>query len=194
MKPYSITEGELPHARTSIAHHRDWGNRKPIRDGTEYSRSRSTSDARGTQTGHQARRRPAGRVPPLWAEAAQIGRNRAPGDRDGLRAGSSAASAFSLSSLLASLVSGQWLVRRTQRRNDQPALTRSSPVGGMFLAVSGSKSALEETEWCPHQRRRDPSVEQSPRQAAGGAAASGGRAGMLLPCPGGPISGEGGAA
>src|SRR6266700_3623483 len=58
MKPYSITEGDLSHAGTSIAHSRDWGKRKHSRDGTAYSRSRKASAARGIETSHQAMGRP----------------------------------------------------------------------------------------------------------------------------------------
>ena len=67
---------------------------------------------------------------------------------------------------------------RAEGRNHQPAFTRSGSAGRMLLAVSGGKSALEETEWGTHQCGRDPSAHQSARQATGGTAASGGRAGL----------------
>src|SRR6266487_567355 len=160
MKPDSITEGELPHASTSIAHHRDFDNGQSHPNGTADSRSRTASDARGPQTSDQASGRPAGPLPTVWAQRAPIGRNDAPGDRDGLRAGSGSTSALSLSRMSAPLVSGQQLVCRTQGRNDQSALTRSSPAGWLFLALSGSQSALEETERRSNQCGRDSFADQ----------------------------------
>jgi hypothetical protein len=168
MKTYSITEGELSHARTSIAHTRDWRNRKHSPDGTAYSRSRSTGDARGHETSHQAMGRPEPHVSFLWGKAAQTGRNDAPGDRNDLRTRGGAASALSLSGVSAAVVSSQPLVHPAQGRNHQPAFTRSSWAGGVFVAVSSGECRAEEAEWRPNQCGRDPEARQPARQAACG--------------------------
>src|SRR6266567_5973607 len=194
MKVYSITEGDLSHASTSIAHHRDWGKRKHIPDGTTYSRSRSTGDARGIETSHQAMGRPEPHVSFLWGKAAQTGRNDAPEHSHDLRTRGGAASALSLSGVSAAVVSSQPLVHQAQGRNHQPAFTRSSWTGGVFVAVSSGERRAEAAEWRPNQCGRDPSADQPARQAACGAPARGGRASMLLAGLGSPISREGRAA
>jgi hypothetical protein len=68
MKVYSITEGDLSHARTSIAHSRDCSKRKLSRDGTADPRRREACHARGVETGHQTMGRANARVPALWCQ------------------------------------------------------------------------------------------------------------------------------
>src|SRR6266487_3437144 len=68
MKTYSLTEGDFPHARTSIAQDGDSGNRKLKRDGTADPTSRSAGHARGLETSGQAMGRPAPGLSAVWAE------------------------------------------------------------------------------------------------------------------------------
>src|SRR5712692_694532 len=107
MKPYSITEGEFSHARTSIAHHRNCSNRQLNRDGTADPTSRSASHARDVETGHQTLGRANARVPALWGKAAPTRGNGAPEHSHDVRTRAGAATAFSLPGVLASLVSSQ---------------------------------------------------------------------------------------
>src|SRR6266568_3429140 len=95
MKTYSLTEGELPHAGTSIAHNRAGGKRQSHGNGTADSSSRAAGDASRLETSHQAMGRPEPNVSALWRQAASIGRHDAPGDRHALRACAGAAKAFS---------------------------------------------------------------------------------------------------
>src|SRR5436190_15825898 len=108
MKPYSITEGEFSHAGTSIAHHRDWGNCRSVRDRTADPSNRAAGHARSVQTSHQALGRPAAGVSALWGQAAGVsalwgqaappGRNGTSGHRHDFWTSAGAATAFSLSS------------------------------------------------------------------------------------------------
>ena len=75
------------------------------------------------------------------------------------------------------------LWRRTERRNHQPAVTRSSHARGLFVAVSRSSQPAQAAQWSPDQCRRNPAAHQPGRQAARHAKASRGRAGLLLSCP-----------
>src|SRR6266581_3700091 len=74
------------------------------------------------------------------------------GDRNELRTPGGAASALSLSGVLASLVSSQPLVRRVEGRNHQPTFTRSRSAGGMLVAVPSSQSSAQEAECSREQR------------------------------------------
>src|SRR6266516_940692 len=188
MKPYYITEGELSHACTSIAHHRDGRNRQLNPDGRADPRSRSASHARGVEAGHQTMGRSKVRLPSLWGKAAPTGGNRTPGDRHDVRTRSGAPTTLSLPGVWASLVSSHEPVQRTERRNDQPALARSGHAGRMLLALSSGQQPAQAAEWSPDQCRRDPFADQSGRPATSGAAASGGRADMLLCGEGGESS------
>src|SRR6266436_2217233 len=107
MKVYSITEGGLSHASTSITQNGASGKRKLIPNGTTDSRSRSAGHARGIETSDQAMGRAAGLVSSLRRKAAQTGRNDASGDRDCLWTGTSPATTFSLPGVSAALVSSQ---------------------------------------------------------------------------------------
>src|SRR2546421_12522642 len=105
MKTYSITEGEVPHARTSIAQNRDSGNRRSLTDGTADPRSRAAGHARSIETSHQATGRAQQQVSPLWGEATPTGGNGASEHSHDLRTRAGGATTFSLPGVLASLVS-----------------------------------------------------------------------------------------
>src|SRR6266516_361858 len=170
MKTYSLTEGEVPHAGTSIAQNRDSGNRRSLAEGT------------GRTPQH---------VSSLWREATPTRGNGASEHSHDLRTRAGGATAFSLSGVLASLVSSQSAVHRAQRSNDEPAIARSSHAGRMLLALSRGQRHAQAAEWSPNQCARDPEASQPGRQAASRAAARGGRADML-PCrPGGFSNREG---
>src|SRR6266567_693970 len=94
MKTYSLTEGDFPHARTSIAQDGDSGNRKLKRDGT-------AGHARGLETSGQAMGRPAPGLSALWSPGAPTGRNDATSDRHALWTRDGAATALSLSAVWA---------------------------------------------------------------------------------------------
>src|SRR5712692_2207834 len=136
MKHYSITEGEFSHARTSIAHHRDFSNRKLNRDGTADPTSRSASHARGVETDHQTMGRSNALVPSLWGKAAPTGGNRAPDHSHDVRTRTGATTTLSLPGVWASVVSSQPLVRPAQGRNHQYAPARSRHVSRVFVALS----------------------------------------------------------
>src|SRR5216683_1097066 len=180
MKTYSITEGAFSHARTSIAHDRDWRNRKLNRDGRTDPRSGSASDARGIEASDQAMGRAEPHVSTLWGKAAPPGRNDAPGDRDDFRTRGGATTALSLSRVWAPVVPSQCLVRQVEGRNHQCALARSSDAGRVFLAVSSGEQPPKEAERSPNQCGRDPFADQSAGPATGRATARGSRTRMLL--------------
>src|SRR5438270_9229449 len=189
MKTYSLKEGDYPHASTSIAQDGDSGNRKLKRDGTADPTSRTAGHARGLETRGQAMGRPAPGLSALWSPGAPTGRNDTTSDRHALWARDGAATALSLSAVWASVVPGQEPVRRVTRSNRDGALARSSAVGRLFVAVSSSQCHVEKAKFRADQCRRDPSTDQPAWPAAGGAAASGGRAGVLRCCPGARSSG-----
>src|SRR6266702_3879431 len=168
MKTYSLTEGDFPHARTSIAQDGDSGNRKLKRDGT------------ADPTSGQAMGRPAPGLSALWSPGAPTGRNDATSDRHALWTRDGAATALSLSAVWASVVPSQEPVRRVTRRNRDGALARCSAVGGLFVAVSSSQRHVEKAEFRADQCGRDPSTDQPAWPAAGGAAASRGRTRLRL--------------
>src|SRR2546429_7807417 len=184
MKTYSLTEGDFPHASTSIAQDRDSGNRKLNPDGTADPTSRTAGHARSLETSRQAMGRPAPGLSALWSQGAPTGRNDTTSDRHALWARDGAAAALSLSAVWAELLPGQEPVRRVTRRNRDGALARCSAVGGLFVAVSSSQCHLEKAQWRADQCRRDPSADQPAWEASGGAAARGGRAGLHLCWPG----------
>src|SRR5256885_6126682 len=173
MKTYSLTEGDFPHARTSIAQDGDSGNRKLKRDGTADPTSRTAGHARGLETSGQALGRPAPGLSALWSPGAPTGRNDATSDRHALWTRDGAATALSLSAVWASVVPSQEPVRRVTRRNRDGALARCSAVGGLFVAVSSSQRHVEKAQFRPDQCGGDPSPDQPACSAAGGAAASG---------------------
>src|SRR6266480_3767195 len=70
MKTYSLTEGEVPHAGTSIAQNRESGNRRSLAEGTADPTSRAAGHARSIETSHQATGRTPQHVSSLWREAA----------------------------------------------------------------------------------------------------------------------------
>src|SRR2546421_2586895 len=179
MKTYSLTEGEVSHAGTSIAQNRDSGNRRSFTDGTADPTSRAAGYARSIETSHQATGRAQRQVSSLWGEATPTGGSGASEHSHDLRTRAGAATAFSLPGVLASLVSSQSVVHRAQRSNHQSAIARSSHAGRMLLALSRGQRPAQAAEWSPNQCGRDPSADQSAWPAAGGAAASGGRARLL---------------
>src|SRR5689334_12348745 len=120
--------------------------------------------------------RPAPGLSALWSPGAPTGRHDTASDRHALWTRGGAATALSLSSVWTSLVPGEEPVRRVTGRNGDGAFARSSPVGGLFVAISSGQCHLEKAQWSPDQCRRDPSVDQPAGKAAGGAAASGGGA------------------
>src|SRR6266852_28998 len=89
----SAKAGESHEVGKSYTHTRDWGKRKHSRDGTTYSRSRSTGDARGIEASGQTMGGSAQGVSALWRKAAQTGGNSAPGNRHDLRARGGSATA-----------------------------------------------------------------------------------------------------
>src|SRR2546421_5013922 len=143
MKTYSLTEGDFPHASTSIAQDRDSGNRKLKRDGTADPTSRSAGHARGLETSGQAMGRPAPGLSALWSPGAPTGRNDTTSDRHALWTRDGAATALSLSAVWASLVPSQEPVRRVTRRNRDGALARCSEAFRLFVAVSSSQCHVE---------------------------------------------------
>ncbi len=74
------------------------------------------------------------------------------------------------------------LWRRTEGRNHQPAVTRSSPARSLFVAVSRSSQPAEAAQWSRDQCRRNSAAHQPGRQAASSTKASRGRAGLLRSC------------
>src|SRR6266699_5494802 len=136
MKTYSFTEGEFPHAGTSIAQDGDSGNRRSFADGTADPTSRTAGPARGLETSRQAMGGPAPGLCALWSSASPTGRNDASADRHDLRTRAGDATTFSLSILWASVLSGPSLVRRTQGRHHQPPIARSGHAGRVLLALS----------------------------------------------------------
>src|SRR5439155_23182458 len=112
-------------------------------------------------TSHQALGRPAAGVSALWGQAAGVsalwgqaappGRNGTSGHRHDFWTSAGAATAFSLSSLWAALVSGHELVQRAGGRNGKSALARSSAAGRLFVAVSRSQRRTQAAEFRPHQ-------------------------------------------
>src|SRR5256886_16299734 len=103
MKTYSLTEGDFPHASTSIAQDGDSGNRKLKRDGTADPPSRTAGHARGLETSRQAMGSPAPGLSALWSPGAPTGRNDTPSDRHALRTRDGAAPALSLPAARSSL-------------------------------------------------------------------------------------------
>src|SRR5437762_6406702 len=160
MKPYSLTEGDFPHASTSIAQDGDSGNRKLKRDGTADPTSRTAGHARGLETSGQAMGRPAPGLPALWSPGAPTGRHDTTSDRHALWARDGAATALSLSSVWASLLPGQEPIRRVTRRKRDGALARSSAVGRLFVAVSSSQCHLVKAQWSSDQCVRASSPDQ----------------------------------
>src|SRR6266568_2633061 len=61
-------------------------------------------------------------------------------------------------------------------------LQEAARLSGCSWPYRVASGRLEEAEWSRDQCGRDPSTDQPARQATSGAPASGGRAGMLLPC------------
>src|SRR5437762_10948396 len=169
MKPYSLTEGDFPHASTSIAQDGDSGNRKLKRDGTADPTSRTAGHARGLETSGQAMGRPAPGLPALWSPGAPTGRHDTTSDRHALWARDGAATALSLSTVWASLVPGQEPIRRVTRRNRDGALARCSAVGRRFVAVSSSQCHVEKGKFRADQWGGDPLTDQPAGPAAGGA-------------------------
>src|SRR5207248_2045156 len=190
MKTYSLTEGDFPHASTSIAQDGDSGNRKLKRDGTADPTSRPAGHARGLETSGQAMGRPAPGLSALWSPGAPTGRNDTTSDRHALWTRECTATALSLSAVWAELLPGQEPVRRVTRRNRDGALARCSAVGGLFVAVSSSQCHVAKAQWRADQCGRDPSTDQPAWEASGGAAASRGRAGLLHSRPRGFSSRE----
>src|SRR5258706_12634453 len=188
MQTYCITKGAFSHARTSIAHHRARSNRELNPDGTTDPTRRSTGDAPGLEASDQAMGRAPSHLSSLWAAAASIGRNDAPGDRDDVRTRGGATTALSLPGMWASLVSSHPLVQRTEGRNDQPALARSGHAGWMLLALSSGQQPAQAAEWSRDQCRRDPSADQSGWPATSSTAARASRAGLLCSGSGGSLS------
>src|SRR5437588_1798632 len=160
MKTYSLTEGEVSHAGTSIAQNRDSGNRKLKRDGTADPTSRTAGHARSLETGRQAMGRPAPGLCALWSQGAPTGRHNTTSDRHALWARDGAATALSLSRVWASLVPSQEPVRRATRRNRDGTLARSSAAGWLFVAVSSRQCHLEKAQWRADQCGRDSSADQ----------------------------------
>src|SRR5437588_12805517 len=111
MKSYSFTEGDFPHAGTSIAQDRDSGNCKLKRNGTADPTSRTAGHARGLETSGQAMGRPAPGLSALWSPGAPTGRHDTTSDRHALWARDSAATALSLAAVWAELLPGQERVR-----------------------------------------------------------------------------------
>src|SRR2546421_13049050 len=97
MKTYSLTEGDFPHASTSIAQDGNSGNRKLQRNGTEDPRSRTAGHARGLETSGQAMGRPAPGLSALWSPGAATGRHDTTRDRHALWTRDGAATGVSLS-------------------------------------------------------------------------------------------------
>src|SRR3989441_7604073 len=128
MKTYSLTEGDFPHAGTSIAQDRDSGKRRSRADGTADPTSRTAGHARGLETSRQAMGRPAPGLCALWSPGAPTGRHDTTSDRHALWARDGAATALSLSTVWAELLPGQEPVRRVTRRNRDGALARCSAV------------------------------------------------------------------
>src|SRR5438876_12143339 len=104
MKTYSLTEGDFPHASTSIAQDGDSGNRKPKRDGTAGPTSRTARHARGLETSGQAMGRPAPGLSALWSQGAPTGRNDTTSDRHALWTRAGGAPARSLCTVGGSMV------------------------------------------------------------------------------------------
>ena len=156
----------------------------------QNSRGRSAGHAKGFETSHQTLGGPEHDVPTVWPPATKIGGNGAPDDSNCFWACAGPAPTFSVPALPTSLVSSHRVVRRAERRNDQCAPARGGDARRVFVALSRGVQHAQEAQWRPHQCGRDPSADQSPRQAASPATASGGRTGLFGSSRGGPISAE----